>query len=250
MSDFAESAWADDTFAGNYLDKADVYIPHRRKMFRFVSSLFAYCFDGHANIRLLDLGCGDGILSEALLMKSGFSSATLIDGNEGMLQRAQIRLKAFRNVHFVKATFQDILSGVVDLGDFDLCVSSMAIHHLDLDEKAALFRCISSRLHPGGHFVNIDMVLPPSRHLEGWYFAMWKDWIGWMMTRWNIEDESPEDLIKRYKDPMSMNKPDTLGDQLKALKAAGLEDVDCYYKNGVFAIFGGKKRQEQGQQTT
>jgi hypothetical protein len=35
---------------------------------------------------------------------------------------------------------------------------------------------------------------------------------------------------------------DTLGNQLSALEAAGFADVDCYYKNGIFAAFGGRKK--------
>ena len=62
-----------------------------------------------------------------------------------------------------------------------------------------------------------------------------------MMNRYHIKDEVPEDLIRRYKDPSSMNKPDKLGNQLKALEEAGFLDVDCYFKNGIFAVFGGKK---------
>ncbi|HXX56720.1 MAG TPA: methyltransferase domain-containing protein [Thermodesulfovibrionales bacterium] len=241
MSDFRGSAWADDAFAENYLEKADVYIPERGRMFRLVSSLFSHLFEGRADIRLLDLGCGDGILSQELLKVNGSLSATLIDGNEGMLQRSRERLKEFRNVHFIKATFQDILHGIVALDTFDFCVSSMAIHHLDLTEKAALFRLIASHLRTGGHFVDIDTVLPPSQELENWYFAIWKDWMGHMMHRRNVQDEMPEDLIRRYKDPSSMNKPDTLGNQLRALQGAGFRDVDCYYKNGIFAVFGGRK---------
>jgi tRNA (cmo5U34)-methyltransferase len=37
------------------------------------------------------------------------------------------------------------------------------------------------------------------------------------------------------------NKPDTLNDQLNALRAAGFKDVDCYYKYGIFSMFGGRR---------
>lgn len=103
------------------------------------------------------------------------------------------------------------------------------------------FEYIASHLNSGGHFVNMDVVRPPSEELEGWYFAIWKDWMWYMMNYYNIKDEMPEDLIRRYKDPSSMNKPDTLGNQLKALEEAGFLDVDCYFKNGIFTVLGGKK---------
>jgi ubiquinone/menaquinone biosynthesis C-methylase UbiE len=206
VSDFKKSAWANNEFADNYLDKAEIYITERRKMFWFVSSLFMHFLDGQKNVKLLDLGCGDGILTENLLKTNNAISATLIDGNEGMLQKAKERLKNFKSVHFIRSTFQDILNGVMELRNYDFCVSSMAIHHLKMAEKSMLFRYISSHLNSGGRFVNMDVVLPPSEELEGWYFAIWKDWMRHMMNYYNFKDEVPDDLIRRYKDPSSMNR--------------------------------------------
>lgn len=214
MSDFKQSAWANAEFAQNYLDKADVYVVERRKMFWFVSSLFAHFFSGKEDIKLLDLGCGDGVLTEELLKINKAISATLIDGGEGMLKKAKERLKEFRGTTFIKATFQEILGGEVSLRDYDFCVSSMAIHHLEMDEKASLFCLISLHLNPGGRFIDVDVVLPPSEELEEWYFAIWKDWMMHMIYRYNISDEVPEDMIRRYQDPSSMNHPDTLEAQL------------------------------------
>ncbi|MGZ7117956.1 MAG: hypothetical protein ACXVHS_11035, partial [Methanobacterium sp.] len=37
------------------------------------------------------------------------------------------------------------------------------------------------------------------------------------------------------------NHPDTLISQLNALKLIGFKNVDCYYKYGIFAIYGGQK---------
>ncbi len=241
MSDFKVSAWADSNFAANYLDKADIYIVERRTMLWFVASLFTYFVKRGEGIKLLDLGCGDGIVTDELLKADNSIVATLVDGGEGMLQKARERLKAFPKTTFIKATFQKILDGSVELSSYDFCVSSMAIHHLEMNEKASLFRHIASHLKPGEHFVNIDVVLPPSKELEGWYFAVWKDWMGHMMDRYNIKDEVPDDMIRRYQDPSSMNHPDTLGTQLKALEQAGFKEVDCYFKNGIFAVFGGRK---------
>ena len=37
------------------------------------------------------------------------------------------------------------------------------------------------------------------------------------------------------------NKPDTLSDQLTLLRRIGFKDVDCFYKYGIFSVFGGTK---------
>jgi tRNA (cmo5U34)-methyltransferase len=239
---FDASAWAKEEFSRNYLERADIYVPDRRKMIGIVSSLFAHAFKGEKGVRVLDLGCGDGVLTDELLKKGGAISSTLVDGSPSMLEKAGERLRGRQEMRFINASFQEILEGKVTLGNFDFCISSLAIHHLDMDGKAALFSFIAGHLNSGGRFVNIDSVLPPSDDLENWYFAFWKEWMRNVFDRLEVRDEMPEDVIGRYKDPSSMNRPDTLEAQLAALRDAGFMDVDCYYKNGVFAVFGGRKK--------
>jgi len=240
MDTFNQSAWAQETFSKDFLEKADIYIQERRKMIRSMSSLFSYYFKEKSNIHTLDLGCGDGVLTEALISKNGTIIATLVDGSLTMLQKARERLTSYSGMHFIHASFQELLTGTIPLDHFDLCVSSFAIHHLEMREKTNLFRYICGHLNAGGHFVNIDVVLSPSQGLEEWYFSIWREWMQYMQEQLNVKDELPEDIIKRYKDPLSMNKPDTLEDQLEALRETGFRDVDCYYKNGIFSVFGGK----------
>jgi tRNA (cmo5U34)-methyltransferase len=241
MTDFRKSAWADNRFAESYLDKAEIYVVERRKMLWFVTSLVSHFCGREKPVTILDLGCGDGIVTHEVLKVNGNNAATLVDGGEAMLQKARERLGSYQNVEFVKASFQEILDGKTALGNYDACVSSMAIHHLDLSEKAALFRFIYEHLNEGGRFVNVDVTLAPAEELQEWYLGIWKDWMSHMMAQYNVTDEVPEDVIRRYQDPVSMNKPDTLQDQLDALNAAGFRNVDCYYKNGLFAVFGGKR---------
>ena len=240
MDTFNQSAWAQEKFSKDFLEKADIYIQERRKMISNMSSLFSFYFNLKRDIHILDLGCGDGVLTEELLSKDETIIATLVDGSLTMLQKARERLTAYPGMHFIHASFQELLTGKVSLGHFDFCVSSFAIHHLEMKEKKNLFRYIYGHLNSRGHFVNIDVVLSPSSELEEWYFAVWKEWMQHMQDQLNVKDELPEDIIKRYQDPSSMNKPDTLEDQLEALRETGFRDVDCYYKNGIFAVFGGK----------
>jgi tRNA (cmo5U34)-methyltransferase len=240
MDTFNQSAWAQEHFSKDFLEKADIYIQERRKMISNMSSLFTFYFNSKRDIHTLDLGCGDGVLTEELLGKDETIIATLVDGSLTMLQKARERLAAYSGMHFIHESFQELLTGTLSLGHFDFCVSSFAIHHLEMKEKKNLFRYIYGHLNTKGHFVNIDVVLPPAQGLEEWYFTIWREWMQHMQDQLNLKDELPEDIIRRYKDPSSMNKPDTLEDQLEALRETGFRDVDCYYKNGIFAVFGGK----------
>ncbi len=244
MDTFRKSAWAHKEFSGKYIEKADIYIPERRKMISLFSSYLAAFFPGAKEIRVLDLGCGDGVLTAEILSQGGQGRTiipTLVDGSEDMLHRAGERLGPSGIISYVHASFHDLIKDRATLGSFDFCMSSHAIHHLCMEEKIALFRFIYRHLEEGGCFMNADVVLPPSEGLQAWYFTLWKEAMQQMMDREGVSDETPEDVLSRYLDPESMNRPDTLGEQLAALKEAGFRDVDCYCKGGIFAVFGGKK---------
>jgi len=95
-------------------------------------------------------------------------------------------------------------------------------------------------LNVEGYFLNIDVILAPAETIEHWYLSLWMEWISERKTTVGIEDNSYDDIIQRYKDNRD-NKPDTLDEQLKDLKSVGFKDVDCFYKYGIFIMYGGRK---------
>jgi tRNA (cmo5U34)-methyltransferase len=125
-------------------------------------------------------------------------------------------------------------------GPFDFVASSLAIHHLAFAEKFSLFEKIYGLLKRGGYFINIDVVLAPAGPLEQWYLSLWKDWID--ERKWDLgtADGSLSNIIRQYK-AAEENKPDTLEKQINALKDIGFKDVDCFYKQGIFTIYGARK---------
>ena len=240
MTSFEKSQWSKGCFAQEYRDNADIYVIERARMLNILKFLYRHFMKNKRKKNILDLGCGDGIVSHELLKTNASVSATLLDGSSGMLEAAKVRLKDFKNVIFVQAGFQELLRKEVLHKNYGFIASSLAIHHLTMKEKKALFRKVYQHLCPGGCFVNIDCVLAPSEPLEELYLSLWKEWIEEQKGRMGISGNYFDDIIRRYKDNKD-NKPDTLEDQLGALKAIGYKDVDCFYKYGVFAIYGGRK---------
>ncbi len=215
MTDFNKTRWADQEFAKQYRDNADIYIVERQRMFGIMRSLFSHFFPGKKNIRVLDLGCGDGIVTRNILDVDNSISATLVDASADMLEKARERLKGFENMDFIKASFQEIMDSGLPEKEYDIVVSSMAIHHLTMDEKRSFFKAINAHLRQDGHFINIDVVLPPSEALDGWYMKLWEEWMDEKRTELKAYDEASRDVIGRYKDGAD-NQPDTLEDQLDA----------------------------------
>jgi tRNA (cmo5U34)-methyltransferase len=240
MEDFNKSNWAKAEFIQEYRKSADIYIVERRRLLEILKSFYRHFLSEKQQKSILDLGCGDGIITQELFKVDNSISATLVDGSEEILNSAKERLKEFKNINYIPASFQEILEKDILHQDFDFIVSSLAIHHLTMDGKLSLFRKIFAHLHPEGYFLNIDVVLSPDENLEKWYLLLWKEWIDERKKSSCVEGDYFEDIIDRYKNNKD-NKPDTLEDQLKALKDIGFHDVDCFYKYGIFTMYGGRK---------
>lgn len=240
MTEFSNSQWAKADFAREYRENADIYIMDRGRLLDVLRSFYKHFMGNKSRVNLLDLGCGDGIIANELLKIDGSIAATLMDASEDMLNKAKENLKGFEKIQFMKASFQEIIYKDILGQDFDFIVSSLAIHHLAMYEKIALFKRIFSYLKINGYFMNIDVILAPTEALEQWYLLLWKDWITERKNFLGIEGNHYDDIIQRYKNNKD-NKPDNLDDQLNALKSVGFRDIDCFYKYGIFAMYGGKK---------
>lgn len=240
MQDFDNSRWSDSSFSQEYRDQADEYIPERRRLIKITQSLYRHLVRGHRPCRILDLGCGDGLMVQELLKVDENIDATLIDGSQEMLDAAAKRLARFENMHWIHASFQDLLVQDPLQNTFDFVLSSLAIHHLVMAEKAALFEFVYRHLNPEGFFLNIDVVLSPTEDLESWYLALWQEWID--AHAGSSKKTSLLPVPQKYKDNPD-NLPDPLLPQLQALQRIGYKNVDCYYKYGIFAMFGGSRGQ-------
>lgn len=239
MSEFNKSNWAKSEFSQGYRDNADIFIVERRRMLTILQSLYTHFVKDGTIKTVLDLGCGDGIVTSVIAEVDRTIIATMIDGSEDMLAKAKERLIGLKTARYIQTGFQELFQKNI-LGDFDIIASSLAIHHLTMEEKIALFRKVHDHLKPGGYFVNIDVVLGQSVPLEQWYLSLWRDWIDERQRVLRITSGQFDGIVERYKDNRD-NKPDTLSDQLDALRGIGFRDVDCYYKYGIFTMFGGRK---------
>lgn len=247
MSEFEKSEWAEAEHAKEFMENADIYILERKRLFSILRSFYRYFLMNNefkGPVKVLDLGCGDGALALELLKEDNQINATLVDGSLKMLENARKNLKNYEGMNFIHKTFQDLLGDQLNekghaLDSFNLAVSSLAIHHISTEEKKSLFRYIHNHLTLGGFFLNIETVKAPENELESWYRVLWGEWI-----RENQENmDCPtnfEYLPEQYKNNPD-NHPDTLNTQLNALESIGFQQVDCYYKYGIFTIFGGKK---------
>jgi SAM-dependent methyltransferase len=125
----------------------------------------------------------------------------------------------------------------------DCVVSSLCIHHLDGDEKQALFSAVGSRLTPRGAFLIADLIRPQRVEARRLFAATWDR----AAQAQSIEQTGSPALFKLFNDehwnwfhyPDPFDKPSPLADQLTWLRAAGLAAADCFWMNAGHAIYGG-----------
>ncbi|MFQ5441552.1 MAG: class I SAM-dependent methyltransferase [Thermodesulfobacteriota bacterium] len=193
----------------------------------------------------LDLGCGDGILSEAVLARFPEAAATLIDFSEPMLAEARKRLGG-------RASKMDIVSG--DFADpgwlgpvkgkppFDLVISGYAIHHQKEERKRELYREIFSILGAGGVFINIDRTSSSSERIKALSDQLFVDSL-YAVLKAKGKAKTYEDVKKRYTERATREAHflSSVDAQCGWLRDTGFVDVDCYFKVFELAVFGGRR---------
>jgi tRNA (cmo5U34)-methyltransferase len=218
MSKFEKSQWANSEFSQNYRDDADIYLPFRSQFIEISKSLYRSFISQNSKANVLDLGCGDGLFIQELSRSFRPAKVTLVDGSAEMLEAAKKRLSGQNSNSYIQASFQQLIATKSISGNFDFIYSSLAIHHLTLEEKKVLYTYIYNHLSSGGWFINYDVVLPPSDILEKWYLSLWRDWI-----KKHPSKERLKQLLgipDQYKGNPD-NIPDCLGSQLEALNNIG-----------------------------
>ena len=141
----------DDWRPDSYLDEIRAEVPRYDELQERAAQATA----GGSVGRILELGIGTGETSRRVLALHPSATLVGIDGSAAMLSAARTTLPADR-VDLRLGRLEDPLPA----GEFDLVVSVLAVHHLQAEGKAALFRRIAGALGPEGTFVLADVVLP------------------------------------------------------------------------------------------
>jgi tRNA (cmo5U34)-methyltransferase len=205
-------------------------IPDYRRM---VEALVAAIpFESAAPLRAIDLGCGTGTVTQAVVDAFPNAHVTCLDLAENMIAMAQSKMADFPQVSYVLSDFNIFEFD----GRYDVIVSSLALHHLATDdEKRRLYRRIYESLNAGGVFYNGDVVLASNEFLQTVYMGKWVEF----MRRKVSEEEIEDKWIRKYQ---AEDRPAGLIDQMAWMADIGFADVDVIWKYYNFAVYGGVRR--------
>lgn len=231
--------------AETFVTMADIIVPERRTQFAIVADLLP--FDTSDSFSFVDIGCGEGFLSQAILDKYPNSVCHATDVAEEMISKSQALLAPYGDrVHISQHNIHDAnyLSNVVSTS-VGLITSSLAIHHCDDTEKAALYKAAFGKLTSPGAMIIIDAVKPASDHGVEVNKKYWQSYIQLQSQQLTGSDEEYEKFknvpIMFYEQPAEEDQPATPVDNLCMLTKAGFQNVDCFWKKCGFTIFGGYK---------
>lgn len=235
--------WLQESAVQEYLRRGDDGMPSRRDQISVMLSLISFSRDSAINV--LDLGCGDGILLDAVLHDfPRVKRAIAVDGSPLMLERAARRLGASRCVEYISGDLGDPQWSTV-LPDirFDVIVSGFAIHHLLDERKRDLYRDIYGLLKDNGVFVNVEHVKSRAdkgeQLFEAWYVGHLVE-----LEKARNGSRTAAEIAKHFTERpgKAINHLAFVEDQLEWLREAGFRNVDCHWKYYELAIFAGEKR--------
>ena len=193
-------------------------VPRYREIHQFL--LESIPFLPEHEFRILELGTGTGLLAAKLLKRFPRAQYWGVDYSPRMLEQAHHRLARYKNrVHLLREDFRRAFLR----GPYDVVLSCLAIHHLEDEEKQALFVQIYQSLNRPGFFLNGDTFCSRVPYL---YHRDLEGWFQWMRSRGLKEHEIEE----RFVSHQIHDRPAPLEESLRWMRAAGFYPVETVWK--------------------
>ncbi len=182
------------------------------------------------NARILDLGCGTGRLSEAILKRLPESRLELLDIDPKILDQARGRFgQKNSKIKFRLGSFFD------PLPPSEAIVASLSLHHVsDAKEKLKVYKNIYSSLEPGGLFLNLDASVCADPKVSGVTFERWTE----HMVKHGISAEEAHRHLANWREEEHYYP---LHEELNALASVGFKNPECFWRREPMAIYGALK---------
>jgi tRNA (cmo5U34)-methyltransferase len=180
-----------DDFSRNYTKDMIGLVPFYLKLLESFGTLIPENFQPK---KILDLGCGNGNVTNQLVKLYPDSEYTLLDASEQMIDLCEKRFPnnkiEFVNSYFAEYDFPE--------SNFDWVVAGFSIHHCKRDEKSELIKNIGKTLRAGGLFSCSDLMIETSSSDHDLLLQKWKAFVletypdgikwNWLMEHYNEFD--------------------------------------------------------------
>jgi len=173
--------------------------------------------------RVLDLGCGNGVLSELVFQKHPQSYIMGFDLTENMLKAYENKLSKYSDKFDLK--LGNFCSDPIG-HSYDIVLAGLTLHHLTWEERREFYNTLFSALNEGGLFIARDIIIDEDPEVKDYQYHLWKEF---MKSR----GEDPEYWYAKH---IEKDHPITLSDHFIWLKEAGFQQAACYWRFYNFAI--------------
>lgn len=148
--------WHSTNYVAEWINRDAARDPERRPLLQQMLSFAP--FPRTAELDVLDVGAGYGVVSEEVLQAFPSARITLQDYSGPMLDRARQRLAAHSGqLRYILCDLTEPSWPQQVGGPFDLAVSAIALHNLaDRRRIYACYRAIHGLLKPGAYLLNCD----------------------------------------------------------------------------------------------
>jgi len=217
-----------DQLSSSYTELIKKCVPRYDEL---LSNMFLYLQPDFKPLRILDLGCGTGNLTQRILDHFPDAHIDILDLSEEILEESRKRFANKSKINYIQADFKNMnLSEVT----YDLVMSSIAIHHVEDPFKLKLYKDVFYSLKTNGVFIFADQTRGITdeiyfKNIECWKSEAFK--LGSTEENWN--------MWMAHQDAHDFHSPVVW--HLENMKKAGFNEVDLLSKYLMWGVFWAKK---------
>jgi SAM-dependent methyltransferase len=227
--------WNDPAFARAWAEHNTEDNPERRQALDLLLRIIAdYLAAAPVPRRVLDLGCGHGVIAERVLRELADVSLAGADGSAPMLDLARERLASYvGRFTLSQADFETMTPTDLPGGPFGVAFAVQSVHNSSDEGKRRALASVRAVLAPSGLFLLVDRIRLAAPALFPVYRSVW-DVAGPAFYGQQREGRTLDEHERSVAD--RGDKPGSLEQNLLWLREAGFAQVAAVQVVGVRAV--------------
>lgn len=227
--------WNDASFARAWAEHNTLENQERKQSLDLLVRITADHLAGvPAPRRVLDLGCGHGVIAARILDEIPDTTVAGMDGSAPMLELARERLAPYAGRFALnQASFETMTPADLPGGPFHVAFAVQSVHNTSDEGKQRAYASVRAVLAPGGLFLLLDRIRLAAPALFGAYRTVW-DILG---PTSNGQQREGRTLEAHQRSVAGRgDNPGSLEQNLLWLREAGFAQVAALHVVGVRAL--------------